>query len=250
MSDGLVAAIIPARAGSKGLPGKNLIDLGGRPLIDYSLAAAAQCDRVDVVLVSTDLPGALARARLFPKTLEVGLRPSFLCTDEAPASAVLSHSISVLEDRLERPLSAVAYLEPTNPFRRAEDLAGALDELDLTPAASGVVGVCDVWHHPSDYVYLPAGGVAEILVPRKGSSRRQDFQPNYMFISGALYIARPSLVEGSGKVYDEDCIYYSMPKISAVHIDEPLDLAIARGLVDYAIANGLAPDPCITAMSG
>ncbi len=120
-------AIIPARGGSKGVPRKNCIDIGGRPLIAYTIDAARACSRFDRVVVSTDDVEIADISRQYGAEVPV-LRPKALAGDKSSLSAVFEHMHAVLAEQGYIP-EIVAYMYPTHPFRSVETLRGLMDKL-------------------------------------------------------------------------------------------------------------------------
>lgn len=121
-----VVAVIPARGGSKGVPLKNLRELGGKPLVAWAIEVARATPEIDRILVSTDHEGIAEAARAWGG--EVALRPAELATDQAPAVAVLHHLIPALRGAGESARYLVL-LQPTSPFRRPEDIRACLRRL-------------------------------------------------------------------------------------------------------------------------
>ena len=138
-----VLALIPARAGSKGLPRKNLLEVGGLPLIAWSILAAKGSRFVDRVVVSTDGTEIADVARGLGADVPF-MRPADLATDDASTQDVVLHCL----DELEKEGSGydlLVLLQPTSPLRKAEDVDSAL-ELLAARGADAVVGVCRVEH--------------------------------------------------------------------------------------------------------
>ena len=132
-------AIIPARGGSKGLPGKNIRPLCGLPLIAHSISCAKLVPRIARTIVSTDSEEIADVARMHGGDVPF-LRPAELAGDNTPTMPVLVHALGELERRDGRVYNSVLLLEPTSPGRLPEDLDAAFRVLDADPAADGAVG--------------------------------------------------------------------------------------------------------------
>ncbi|MEM2619603.1 MAG: acylneuraminate cytidylyltransferase family protein, partial [Candidatus Hadarchaeales archaeon] len=133
--------IIPARADSKGVPGKNIRSLGGKPLIAYTIEAALKSD-IDRVIVSTE------DERIAKVAIEHGaevpfLRPKELAADDTPSISVLIHALKQLAEKEGYRPDVVAFLQPTSPFRTQEHINAGLELLSKSEVDS-VVGVCEV----------------------------------------------------------------------------------------------------------
>lgn len=121
---GHVLAIIPARAGSKGLPGKNIINLRGRPLIAWTIKAAQDCPEVDQIIVSTD--GEKIAQIAEAEGADVKMRPANLATDQAMPKDAIRYHLKTLKDNNEDMPSIIVLLQPTSPLRRAADITACL----------------------------------------------------------------------------------------------------------------------------
>jgi len=130
-----VLALVPARGGSKGLPGKNIADLGGRPLIAWSIAAALECTAIDRVVVSTDDDAIAAAAQACGAEVPF-MRPASLAADDTPSHDVVCHALDTLDDDI----GIVVLLQPTSPLRTSASfcslLFSALYSSSVIPAAS------------------------------------------------------------------------------------------------------------------
>jgi CMP-N-acetylneuraminic acid synthetase len=220
-----VLGVIPARGGSKAIPRKNIAPLGGRPLIDWSLKAAA-CSRLDRVIVSTDDPEIRSITQQLGGDVPF-LRPVEMATDDAETIDVILHAMTVVGSGYD----AVMVLQPTSPFRLSDDIDSCIDLLAEDPLADSVISVVAVGgHHPARMKYLEHGVLVD---PTFGELRenqpRQELQP--MFIrNGAIYLTRwKTLLERSFK--GKRSLGYEMPVERSVNIDEFHDLRFAEWLL-------------------
>ena len=120
-----VIALIPARGGSKGIVGKNLALLGGKPLLRYTTDAARQSGCIDRVLLSTDSEEIAAAGRAAGVEVPF-LRPPELASDHASMSDVLRHCLAWLEGESAEPVEAIVLLQPTSPFRSSRHIDEAV----------------------------------------------------------------------------------------------------------------------------
>lgn len=214
-------AIVPARAGSKGVPGKNIRPLVGRPLLAYTAEAAAQSAVVDRLILSTDSSEIADVGRRHG--LEVPfLRPASLAADDTPMLAVIEHALSILEADGWRP-DIVVLLQPTSPLRRPDHVRAAV-ELLRASGADSVVSVVELpRHHSPDYVMRIDDGLLRPFVDGGGRlTRRQDARPAYAR-DGTVYACRRSTIERFASIYGDDCRPIVIPAAESLSIDTPAD---------------------------
>lgn len=223
-----VLAVIPARGGSKGLPGKNILDLAGRPLIGWTIDAALGSSYIDRVVVSTDSGEIAAVARSCGAEAPF-LRPAELAADQARSFDALLHALAWFEQRGER-YDLLVWLQPTSPLRRTEDLDKAI-ELYFTRGAEAVVSVCETDHHPWWSNTLPDdGNMGGFLRPEVLNTNRQEL-PRYFRLNGAIYLGSPDFLKKNGSFFSEGTFACVMPRERSVDIDEALDLKLAEWLL-------------------
>ena len=212
--------LIPARAGSKGVPGKNLVDVGGKPLIQWTIDAALECKYLDRVLVSTDDPAVKAAAE--SQGLDVLDRPDAISGDSATAAQVIAHALdtSIAEDLL-------VYLQPTSPLRKAKDIDAAI-ELLTTSEAAGVVSVTAVTEHPEwMYRMQTTNNELQPVLADFRYSRRQDL-PRTVRLNGAIYCSASSTLRPDGDFLRLTLRGYEMPPNRSLDIDTLDDVELAR----------------------
>ncbi len=187
-----VLAIVPARAGSKRLPGKNLRDFLGKPLIQWTIEFARAEPRFNEVLVSTDCE-SIARVARDAGASVPWLRPAELASDSASTVEVVLHALAQYADAGRR-FDYVAVLQPTTPVRLATRLQEAFRALDAgAPAAIGVMAAQD---HPYWSYRLEGDGALTPFFPDAVGMRSQ-LLPKACVVNGSLYLARSVEVESS-----------------------------------------------------
>lgn len=242
--------VIPARGGSKGIPMKNIADLGGRPLIAYSIDAAlgaldilnseAPEERLsnERVIVSTDSPEIAVKAG--EEGIEVPfLRPAELSTDSAGSREVILHAMDFAESR-GIDYDCVVLLQPTSPFRTSRHVIEALRRFD--PADTDmVVSVCEASSNPY-YNCFEADPKTGCLRISKGDgliTRRQD-APKAWEYNGAIYVINPaSLCEMPLGAFPRKRPY-EMSAEDSLDIDRPIDLTVARVIMESRLAAAMA----------
>ena len=222
MIEGLrTMALIPARGGSKGIKKKNITDLCGKPLLAYTIKAAANCPYIDDVIVSTDSDEIAAVARRFGAEAPF-LRPPELAEDTSPTIEAALHAIDSMQS-LGREYDVLVLLQPTSPLRTAEDIAGALEAFAAN-GLKGVVSVSPAQDHPL-LIRSIRDGKLEKLLSNSSTCRRQDMPPFYR-VNGCIYINAVSELSSSTS-FNDNPIPYLMESSHSVDIDEPCDLAVA-----------------------
>jgi CMP-N-acetylneuraminic acid synthetase len=222
-------ALIPARGGSKGVPGKNVRGLAGKPVIAWTIEAARACPAIERVVVSTDDEeiGRLAEGL----GVEVPwLRPAELGQDDTPDFPVFRHALSALASDGYEP-EAVAWLRPTAPLRTAEDIGAAVELLASTGAAC-VRSVCEAEHHPYWMKKLDGDRLAPFVLGADESTyyRRQLLPPVYR-LNGAVEVVRPSAVPVDGPLFGGDVRGYVMPAERSIDLETELDFILAEALL-------------------
>lgn len=224
---GAVLALVPARGGSKGLPGKNIKLLAGRPLLDYTAEAARNSGVVDRIVLSTDVEEIAAVGR--STGMEVPfMRPAELAGDETPMLPVIEHALTELEAGGWIP-EIVLLLQPTSPLRRAAHLVRAVDELRATGADS-VVSVVELPRHLSpDYVMrIDEGRLVPFLPAGDSITRRQAARPAYVR-DGTVYAFWRRTLTAHGSIYGRNCCPLLIPSVESITIDTAEDWAEAEG---------------------
>lgn len=224
-----ILAIVVARGGSKGLPGKNLRRLAGLPLVAHTVLAAKQARILDRVILSTDSVEIAKTGKRYGAEVPF-LRPAELATDESPIAPVLAHAVEWVEKDQGKPVDVVVLLQATSPFRRAEHIDAGL-RLLFQSGADSVVGLCETHHSPYWMRVLDKGRVKPLLPHKKSQGRRrQDLPPVYQ-INGALYASRRCVVMEQGEVLGKDVRGLIMDWDDSVDIDSARDLLLAEAIL-------------------
>lgn len=217
--------IIPARGGSKGVPHKNIRLVGDRPLIAYTIQAAAGSQWLTRYLVSTDDDAIATVARDLQSP--VLMRPPELAADDTPMVPVVQHALRVLAASGDR-YDVVAVLQPTTPLRESADIDNSLRLLADTGADS-VISVYRVDDHHPARMYRLVEGCLQPYDPEPPGRLRQALPPVY-HRNGAIYACWARLLERNTLI-GERVRPYIMPRARSINIDEELDLDIADYLL-------------------
>ncbi|MCD0451170.1 acylneuraminate cytidylyltransferase [Actinocorallia sp. API 0066] len=218
-----VVCVIPARGGSKGVPGKNLAKVGGVPLVARAVRAARAARTVDTVLVSTDDREIAEAARAAGAAIIE--RPDDLSSDGATSESALIHALAALP----APPEITVLVQCTSPFLDPADLDAAVSRV-LDGAADSVFAALET--HEFQWVE-GADGLAGVGHDAAYRPRRQDRAPHYRE-TGAFYVMRTSGLLGHGHRFFGRIAAQPVPRAHALEIDTPEDLAVARALAPLA----------------
>ena len=226
-----VLAIIPARGGSKGVPRKNIRNLGGLPLIAWTIAAAKGAACIGRIIVSTDDHEIAAVARKYGAEVPV-MRPGELAQDDTGDLPVCQHILEHLRAEGHAP-DIVAWLRPTAPLRLPADIDGAVRTL-LETGADSVRSVSASKAHPYWMKTMEAGHLRS-FVPDKNDSTHPNRQslPEVFALNGAVDIVRAEFVLNRNTMWGDRVGAYIMPSQHSVDIDTLEDFAIAEALLRH-----------------
>lgn len=225
-----ILGLIPARGGSKGIPGKNVKPLAGKPLLAYTFDSARESRLLTRTVLSSDDPEIIQTAQAL--NLEVPfVRPNDLAADASPTLPVIQHALRFFEQMGEH-FDAVCLLQVTSPFRRAGMIDEAITRF-IDTGADALVSVLPVPHEFNPHwVFEPKNdgllGIAtgeEKIIPR-----RQDLPPAY-FRDGAIYLTKTSVLLEQNSLYGEKLAYILGDQDRYVNLDTPKDWERAQSLV-------------------
>ncbi len=224
MIEGLsVLGLITARGGSVGLPRKNLRTVGGRSLIARAVEAALASQTIDRAVLSSDDPEIIQAALLAGCDVPF-VRPAELATSEATSMAVVHHALDTLTEHYD----LVVLLQPTSPFRTAEDIDGAVRHC-MAKGAPACVSVTVPDKSPYWSYRLDQQGRMVPLMQGLIASRRQDL-PETFAVNGAVYVARCRWLLTQDEFVQPETVGYAMPKARSIDVDDEVDLVIAEAL--------------------
>lgn len=225
-----VVALVCARGGSKGLPGKNVRPLAGKPLIAWAIEAARSVERVTRVIVSTDSDDITAAARAAGAEVPFK-RPADLARDDSAEWMVWRHALEYLKQADGAYPDALLVVPPTAPLRSPDDLNQCLDEF-ARGDADIVITVSDAHRSPYfNMVQIGQDGAARLVIqPDAEVSRRQDAPPVYDMATVG-YVARPEFVMRSDGIFAGRVRRVRVPPERALDIDTELDFRIAQCLL-------------------
>lgn len=221
-----ILAIVPARGGSKGVPGKNLKLIGGQTMTARAVRCGVEAGLP--VLISTD------DQAIHEEAVRAGaeggfLRPDHLATDDAKTLDVLIHGMELWQERHDEEVEAVMILQPTSPLRTSGDVTRALDAWRQRPADSrSLASFASASHLSLGILYRLEGERAVSVAP--ASYSRHD-EPQLSLRNGAIYISEASLLR-QGRILCDQVTPLVMDPWRSVNVDDPYDLHLATLLAD------------------
>lgn len=224
-----VLALIPARSGSKGVKGKNMIDILGKPLIEYSIDAINESKLISESIVSTDSEyiGEFCESKgvKFPF-----IRPKVLSNDHAKSIDVVIHALDELENK-GQVFDYVLLIQPTSPFRSKNIIDKSIKKL-LKSRNNSLISVKAVDHkyNPNWQFKLNQNKTTLTAYEKEITSRRQDLTDTYIR-DGSIYITQTNFLRTQNKFFDHETEFIIDSNSPNINIDSPIDLELAR---DYA----------------
>ena len=230
-----ILGIIPARGGSKGLPGKNILPLLGKPLILWTIEQAFLSRHLDKIIVSTEDEEIAEIAKKNGAEVPF-IRPVELATDHAKGIDVVIHAIDWFETN-KNYFDMFMLLQPTSPLRTSQDIDNAVGRLFLKKA-KGIVSVCEEEHPPLWTNVLPVDGcMKDFLKPEILNKNRQEIQVFYR-INGAIYLAYCNYLKSQKSFFGKETYAYVMPRERSIDIDTDIDFKFAEFLLQSIQLDG------------
>ena len=221
---------ICARGGSKGVPGKNVREILGKPLIAYTIDQAKRSSLFSAIAVSSDSEEILAAAQAFGADILVR-RPDELANDSAPKVPVIHHCLEVAECQLGRQFPVFIDLDVTSPLRLPEDIVGAARLLEQRGVSSVITGTPARRSPYFNIVELDERGVVHLSKDlARPVVRRQD-GPHCYDMNASIYVWRRDVFHRNPAVFYDDTLLFEMPEERSIDIDSELDFEIVRMLL-------------------
>jgi CMP-N-acetylneuraminic acid synthetase len=229
-SERRTVAFIFARGGSKGLPGKNIRSLDGKPLIAYAIEAALGTPELETVIVSTDDPDIADISKKYGAQVPF-VRPSELARDDSPEWSAWRHAIAWFQQN-RGCFDTFISLPPTSPFRTTEDIQACITALEGDPEADAVITVTPSMRNPYfNMVTLDQDGYAHRAVAHSGEIFRRQDTPQMFDITTVAYAARPSFVSRAPGLFAGNLRAIHIPQDRSLDIDTPFDFTLAEAIL-------------------
>ncbi len=226
-----VLACVPARAGSKGLPGKNMRLLCGRPLVQWTIDTAIACEEIETVVVSTDDHQVAAVAAAAGAEVPF-IRPEHLSSDTASSVDVIIHTLDFLESR-GRFFDVVLLLEPTSPLREIIDIKTAIARM-IDTGSSAIVSVCraETTHPAFMFRITEQDRLEPFMKVAPTGLQRQEIEPMF-YLDGSLYASTVEALRRRRTFYHEDTLAYQVSKWKALEVDDIDDFEMIEAVAFY-----------------
>lgn len=227
--------IIPARAGSRGVPGKNKALIAGRPLIDYSVSVLEAAPSISGIVVTTNDEDILSFYQ-DRKTVFLVERPAELATAEATSSDAVAHALDTWINAGRDVPPTLLLAQPTSPLRTVSDVETAY-LLFQKSGKESLISCClaEGMRHPRDMYRMDSTGCGEIFIEETSyGHRRSDYEKLYQR-NGAIYIVTTEYFQRTGRLRSETPVIYEMPWERSINIDIPGDLLIAKALLESGL---------------
>ena len=220
-----ILAIIPARGGSKRLPRKNILELCGKPLIQWTIDAALECDGIDTVMVSTDCSEISQIAKNAGAEVPF-LRNAELSSDTASSADVVLDAISYYKNNNQL-FDAIILLQPTSPLRTTEDISNAIS-LYKEKSANAIVSVTECEHSPLWCNTLPDNlSMDNFILDNIKKTRSQDL-PIYYRLNGAIYLVKTVIFQQEKQFIPSFTYSLIMKNENSIDIDTEFDFNLAK----------------------
>ncbi|MHB8155171.1 MAG: acylneuraminate cytidylyltransferase family protein [Candidatus Omnitrophota bacterium] len=224
-----ILCVIPARGGSKGLPGKNIKKLLGKPLIAYSIEHAARSKYIDRTIVSTDSKRIAFVAKGLGAEVPF-LRPKHLATDKSSTVDALLHAIEWMENKEGFIFDILVLLHVTTPLRSVEDVDKSI-ELLFKKDTDNVFSVAQAHKNPYfNMVEVKKNGKVELIKKGKYTSRQS--APHVFDMNSSIYVWWKDVLKNKKSLFLSNTRIYLMPKERSVDIDDYFDFRVARMLLN------------------
>lgn len=225
-----ILGIIPARAGSKRVPGKNMRLLNGKPLVAYALAAALDSRRLTAIAVSSDDESILSFASEYNANIHCIHRPDYLSTDQSTALEYTQHALKFLEEKASLKFDLIVIIQATSPFTTGADIDSVLECLEVTNADCAA-SVRSVPHdiHPIKFKRIKNGLLVPFIEPENGRMATHQLESVYVR-NGAVYATRIDLIQ-KNQLLNEHCAAFIMPDERSLDINTEMDLRFAQFLM-------------------
>ena len=224
-------AVIFARGGSKGLPGKNIRLLGGKPLIAWSIQHALAVKRVERIIVSTDSEEIAVVARDHGAEVPF-LRPAELAMDNSPEWLAWRHALNYVRQTTGQLPEVMVSVPTTAPLRLARDIDNCLDEYEKG-GAEMVITVTDAHRSPYfNMVITNTDGTVGLVMPAQSTVARRQDAPVVYDMATVCYVANPEFVMTHNAIFDGRVRAVNIPAERAIDIDNLLDFQIAESLLN------------------
>lgn len=223
--------IIPARKGSKGLPGKNIKNLCGKPLIAWTIENAIKSNLIDELVVSTDSNEIAKISKNYGAKVPF-LRPEIFSTDNATSLSVVEHCLNFYRENQNKSFDIVALLEPTSPLREKNDLDKMINILkENYDKFDAVVSIGEVRDHPAYMKTIGETGIISPLIKDLMIRGRRQDEKKVFFPFGVCYLIKTSSLMSQKTFYPKRTFGYKISKSQCIEIDNLIDFLLVETII-------------------
>lgn len=224
-----VLVVIPARGGSKRLPGKNIRNLNGKPLMSYAIRAAIGSKFADRVVVSTDDKKIALVAKKYGAEVPF-MRPDELASDKALPQYALQHAVKFFEENYNFKSDIIVMIQPTSPLVQSADVDEAIKKL-MDKKKNTCVSVSEISQRP-EWMYRLDEKKSELFINKGNPKQRKQELPKLGVLNGAVYVMKYNVLMQKGLLIDNNSVcLHVMPRERSVDIDELFDFKLAEFLI-------------------
>lgn len=226
-----ILGVIPARGGSRRVKKKNIKELGGRPLIAYTIEAAKKAKTLDYFLVSTDDPEIAKISKAWGARVPFK-RPAKI-SEDIDTSFVAQHAINWFEKKKGKEVSYVVILQPTSPFRTHNDIDRCV-QLAIETKGDSIISVVNARQHP--YWCFELDSYSQRLYPLMGTDLKGDILvsqnlPLVLYPNGAVYVVKRDLLMEEKRIFGDKIYPYLMPESRSIDLETETDFVVASALI-------------------
>ncbi len=226
-----ILGVITARGDSKGVPRKNIKALGGKPLIAYTIEVAQESDLFTDLIVSTNDEEIASVCRAYGANIPF-MQPNELATDTSGHLEVMRYAIRFMENKKNLVYDYAVILQPTSPFRLAEDIDKTIKKI-IEQGADSAFSMCEIEpsQHPMKVKKMDGDVVRSYCMEEKVGTHRQDFPVAYKR-SGAVYVTRRDLVMNNNILFGDFAVGHIVPLERSIDIDSQFDWIKAEYMLE------------------
>ncbi|HDK7167351.1 TPA: acylneuraminate cytidylyltransferase family protein [Clostridium botulinum] len=224
-----ILGLIPARGGSKGLPGKNIRNLNGKPLIEYAINEAKKSKYMDRLIVSTNDYGIAKICEELGAEIPF-MRPNKLAQDNSKVIDTYIYTLNKLKEEFNYIVDILVIIQPTSPLRTVHHIDSCI-ELFFNKNADSVVTVCEVEHSPYWYKVLNKENKIESFIEYENSNDNRQQLPKVYRPNGAVYVFKKDLIINKKSYYTDKSYGYIMKNEDSIDIDSIIDFKFAEFLI-------------------
>lgn len=226
--DNVILCIIPARGGSKGVPGKNIKPIEGKPLIAYTIEQAQKSKYIDRVIISTEDKQIVDIAKEFNAEVPF-IRPEELAEDDSSMMDVLAHAAKWMEEEAKFKFDILVLLHVTTPLRTTEDIDNCI-KLLVEEGADNVFSVTESYRNPY-FNMVEVSKDKKVTLVKEGNFVTRQSAPDVFDMNASIYVWWKNIFKTEKGLFLNKTRIYPMPRERSVDIDEPLDFRIAEMLL-------------------